>query len=924
MSRAADSQEPDRGARVAPSGIVTFFFSDIEGSTKRWEANRDAMDAALRRHDEIVRSAIERKGGYVFKTVGDAFCAAFARVSDAVAATIDVQAKLYAEDFSAVNGVRVRIALHTGESIEREGDYFGPAVNRAARLMSVGHGGQVLLSNATHELLRGNLPDDAALQDLGIHRLKDLSLPEQIWQLNAAGLPTQFAPLASLDARPNNLPIQSTSFRGRERDLADVSSLLGRHRLLTLFGSGGIGKTRLALQVGADLAGEYPDGVWFIDFASVSDPQLTANVAAQTLGVTQGQDRGLVDTIVASLARKRELLIFDNCEHVVAAAASLADAIVRGCPQVRILATSRQALGVAGEAVHQLHSLAVPPAETKLSAESALGYGAVALFVDRASAADTRFAFTDDNATVVAEICRRLDGIALAVELAAARVKVLTIPNLARRLSERFKLLTGGSRTALPRQQTLVALIDWSFDLLTPEEQSMFSRAAIFAGGFTLEAAAAVCGDEGVDEFAVLDLLSSLVDKSLLVADRSRERERYRMLESTREFGLEKLAAAGERAQYARKHAEYFGALARDADAAFDATPTQTWLAQLEPEFDNLRAGFAWSLEPGNDVTLGAQAVGSMSGFWRHGGFEAEGRHWIERFMGLIDETNLPAIKARLWRALAVLTTGQRSLEAAQEALRLYELVGDQRGIAHSLHRMSLDLVQIGKFDEANACSERSLEIFRSLGDEVNVAMGLMPSASMMVERGDFAAARARYLALLETPSIVADAHSRSIVLSNFGEMEFAAGDSAQALHYATQALDIERAGKSALNLALQSANVAAYRIALGDLAGARSPATDALRWAREAQSDYDVVCAIQHFALLHALRDDAPRAARLMGFVDQGYRRLGQTRERTEAWSYDSLRATLNERLSEAAIAELTLEGSKWSAEQAADEALG
>src|SRR6202011_813971 len=443
-----------------PTGTVTFLFSDIEGSTQRWEAHRAAMKAAVARHEQLMAAAIAQHGGYAFKIMGDAFCAAFPTAPGALGAAADAQLALAKEDFASVDGLRVRMGLHTGHAEERNDDYFGPTVNRVARLMSIGHGGQVLLSGVTRDLAHSDLPTGASLINLGSHRLKDLTEPEQVWQLSIAGLPVEFPPLQSLDTVPNNLPIQPTSFRGREHDLEEVKSLLALHKLLTLFGAGGVGKTRLALQVGAEVLDDYPDGVWLADFAPITDPELVSSIIAKELGITQAEGRRVDESIPHWLKRKKLLLILDNCEHILEAVAGVADAVIRSCPDVRMLATSRQALDISGEGVYRLPSLATPEKLAGLRSAEALDYGAIVLFVDRAKAADNRFALTDDNAPVVADICRRLDGIPLAIELAAARVKVLSIPNLAQRLNERFKLLIGGSRTALPRQKTLTALID--------------------------------------------------------------------------------------------------------------------------------------------------------------------------------------------------------------------------------------------------------------------------------------------------------------------------------------------------------------------------------------------------------------------------------------------------------------------------------
>lgn len=462
------------------------------------------MQTNVRRHDAIVRAAIESHGGYVFKTIGDAFCAAFALAPDAVAAALEAQQKLNAEDFGEL-GLRVRMALHTGNADERDGDYFGPAVNRVARLLAAGNGGQVLLSGVTSDLVHGQMPAQATLGDLGAHRLKDLSRPEQIHQLLAPDLDATFAPLRTLSAIPNNLPQQLTSFVGRDGEVAEITALLSKHRLLTLIGSGGVGKTRVSLQVAANLLESNPDGTWFVEFAPLSDEILVPTTIGSAANVSIETDGDPVESLVAQLKNKRALLIFDNCEHLVSAVAAAASAIVRWCPNVTILATSRQGLSVNGEATYRMPTLGVPDS--------------IALFVARAEAADARFTFTDEEAPIVADICRRLDGIALAIELAAARVNILKPAELRARLDQRFRVLTGGGRDRLPRQQTLRALIDWSFDLLDERERALFQRVGIFVDGFALEGATAVAADDTLDDLDVLDVLASLVDKSLVAAD---------------------------------------------------------------------------------------------------------------------------------------------------------------------------------------------------------------------------------------------------------------------------------------------------------------------------------------------------------------------------------------------------------------------
>jgi predicted ATPase len=638
-----------------PTGTVTFLFSDIEGSTERWETHPDAMKAAVARHEELVRQAIFQYDGYVFKTLGDAFCAAFATAPDALNAAVEAQRALGTEDFSAVDGLRVRMGLHTGSAEERDADYFGPAVNRVARLASIGHGAQVLLSDTTHALVQNEAPRGTTFTDLGSHRLKDLAQPEHVWQLTLNSDKSDFQPLKSLDALPHNLPIQVTSFLGRDGDLEDLKLHLLEHRLITLVGAGGVGKTRLAVQLGAEVLDRFPDGVWICDLAPIADAELVSSVVAKALGVSQAQVRLTDESITQSLKGRQLLLVLDNCEHVLETAAALTDAIHCHCPDVRILVTSRQALGVRGEKVVRLDSLAVPEKLTNIHPTAALEFGAVALFADRASLADRSFRLDGDNARIVSDICRRLDGIPLAIELAAARVNVMSVHNIAQRLDERFKVLTGGSRTALPRQKTLRALFDWSYDLLTPEERVLFHQMAIFAGSFTHDAAAFVCADDGAEVADVLDLMASLADKSLMVVDTSGNEERYRVLESTRQYALGKLAASGEHERLSRRHADYFCSFARHPERGFGAIPLSEFLARLEPELENIRAAMDWALVRDQEVALGASLAAALEMFWWHGGVEAEGLRWIDLALRKIDEVQQPAVAAQLRQALALL-----------------------------------------------------------------------------------------------------------------------------------------------------------------------------------------------------------------------------------------------------------------------------
>jgi predicted ATPase/class 3 adenylate cyclase len=575
-----------------PSGTITLLFSDIEGSTKLWERASSAMDEALRRHDEIVRDAIETESGYVFKTVGDAFCAAFT-TSDAAARAADtLQRALREESWPAGAEIRVRAALHTGACQERDGDYFGPTVNRTARLLAIGHGGQSLVSGATAELL-GDLPGEwGTLEDLGQHRLKDLGRPEHVWQLTLRGVFDEFPPLRSLDnpELPNNLPALLSSFVGREHELNDVRVLVQESRLVTLTGSGGSGKTRLAMQSAAELLDGTGEGVWLIELAPVADEGQVPLAVASALGMLDGIEISPLDTLLRALAAQAVLIILDNCEHVIDACAKFADAVMRNCPKVHILATSREPLGVDGERVYRVPSMTLPGADVE-TIEDLEESDAVTLFVGRA--ADSGFSLTNEGAPLVASICKRLDGIPLALELAAARLSSMSLVQLSDRLDQRFRLLTGGSRNAMARQQTLQAMVDWSYGLLSPMEQSVLRRLSVFAGGFELEAAEAVASSETVDEFDVANLLHSLVEKSLVVADHDSVALRFRLLETIRQYAAQELLKTGGETEVIEardRHAAYFEALATTAGRDFIGPRQAHWLKQLDLEMDNYRA----------------------------------------------------------------------------------------------------------------------------------------------------------------------------------------------------------------------------------------------------------------------------------------------------------------------------------------------
>jgi predicted ATPase len=544
----------------------------------------------------------------VFATGGDGFAVAFGRAGDAVAAAVDGQISL--RQLTRPVAIRVRMGIHTREAVERDGEYFGPAVNRTARLMAAGHGGQVLCSGVTAAIVTESLPDGCGLVDLGVHRLRDLSVPERIHQVVIEGLSERFPPLRSLDAFPGNLPVQPTAFVGRDREVAEVSACVLEARVVTLTGVGGVGKTRLALQVAAELLPRFRDGAWLVELAGVVSPEGVPEAAASALGLGSGPT--VAPGLLEYLGSRELLLILDNCEHLLAPVASLVEKVVRAAPRVRVLATSREGVGVAGEHVRTVPSLQLPDASAGPSQIAACD--GVRLFVERAGEASASYRFTDGDAAAVADLCRRLDGIPLAIELAAARVPALTPAEIAEHLDQRFKLLSAGRRAAVARHQTLRNAIEWSYQLLEPHEQTVLDRLAVFAGGFDLSAAQAVAAADTADAFDVLDIMIGLVAKSLVVAEAGGSTTRYRLLETMRDFGWEHLQARGDSAAVARRHAEYLAEFARNAGAGLRGPQEAQWRQRVEREMANLRAALAWAVAAG-DIRLALEPVSDLAVF---------------------------------------------------------------------------------------------------------------------------------------------------------------------------------------------------------------------------------------------------------------------------------------------------------------------
>jgi predicted ATPase/class 3 adenylate cyclase len=895
-------------AERQPSGTVTFLFSDIEGSARRWERNPEAMSAALARHDELLRAAIEGHGGYVFKVVGDAFCAAFTTAPAAFAAAVSGQRAILSEDFSAVDEIRVRMALHAGYAEQRDDDYFGPTLNRVARLMAIAHGGQVLISTTVADLLQDAALDGAHLRNLGAHRLKDLSRPEHVYQLAAAGLIESFPPLRSLESFPNNLPQQLTSFVGRAETIAQIKTLLIDNRLVMLAGTGGAGKTRCAIQCGAEALDRFADGVWMVDLAPISDPVLVTTTIAKVLGVREAPNQDLLATLLNYLERRELLLILDNCEHLLDETRRVAAALLRGCAGVRLLATSREPLSIAGEQVLRLPSLQLPPRELTATAEMVRAYGAGELFVDRARSADERFELTDDNAPYVAEICRNLDGIPLAIELAAARVKLLSPRQLTERLTERFRVLTGGDRSALPRQQTLRATIDWSYELLDEPGRGLFRRLSIFAGGWTLEAAAAICAPDS-DDWEVLESLGSLVDKSLVVVDDADGERRYSMLASIREYAAARLAEAGETEAVARAHARFYAEFVYALAPLTLDLEDHEWKRRFSAELDNVRAAIGWTIVQKLDPPMGLALLADIE--WPELiAMPHEALRWFESGLQLEDAMPSPLVHARILRHCLILKwlTGHPIAEREAYALRAVEVARrteDPNETALAFGNLGAICASAARFDEAERAFEQAYATPEQLSRIATKSVLRMWAVSNL-QRGDVEVARRRFaeVARLERPG--SEAHGSALL--NLGELEYATGNLEAARSAARQALETYTRLNSVYTVLLLS-NLAAYAIAAGDLDEARARLREALRRQPDSGGGWAATI-IENHALLAALLGDYERAALLAGSSEALFRARGDARQHTERRGHERLMQELAKSYSAAEISQRMAQG--------------
>jgi predicted ATPase/class 3 adenylate cyclase len=856
--------------RRLPSGTLTFLFTDIEGSTKLGVAlGTERYHEVLEVHTRTLRAAFN-DGGTEVRIDGDSLVMVFASAAKAVRGAAAAQRGLAAARFPHGATVRVRMGLHTGEgtpgSQDAGADYVGTDVVRAARIAAAGSGGQVLVSDATETLVRDALPSGVALRNLGEHRFKDLVRPQRLFQLVIDGLPESFPPLRTLDATPNNLPSQVTSFVGRERELATAQALLSTTRLLTLTGAGGTGKTRLALHLAADVLELFPDGAWLVELAPVTDPAAVGSTVTSALHIPEGTGHTAVDTISAFLQSRDLLLVLDNCEHLIAVCAGLADALIRACPRLKILSTSREGLNVPGEALMPVPSLRVPVEDPLPPVDQLREYEAVRLFVDRSTAYQSSFALTDDNAADVVRICRRLDGIPLALELAAARVRSLSVAQVARGLDERFRLLTGGGRTVVARQQTLRALIDWSYDLLSDPERLLLRRLAVFVRGWTLEAAETVCAGDGLAREAVLDLLAHLVDKSLVSMQDRGGAARYSMLETVREYAREKLVDSGEAPNLRQRHVDYFLGFAADgALAARQPGGSPEWV-RMAIEYENLIAALEWINAEPNGSERELLLVGSMGGIARSLGRLAEFRQILAAALRRSDPTARTLGRARaLWATvvLAWMADDLRTVRAvAAEAVELFRALGEKKDLAWALTVVALteDVpASASVLSDARAMLEES-------GDTKSLGRWRWVVAEFALQRGDYAAARRGHTESLALYREIGDLQQTTEPLISLGRIACVDGDYTRARALVEEAVAIRRQNEvdNHWSLAIALNSLGEIDRCEGNAVGAAPLFEEALRYGRVLGDGSIIASSIHnmgHVALeSHALLQAASR----------------------------------------------------------------
>lgn len=839
-----------------PSGTVTFLFSDIESSTRQWEQHQEWMQWAFARQETLIREAMASCGGYVYKMIGDAFQVAFDTASCALHAAIAAQRALESQDWGEHGPIRVRMALHTGVTEERGDDYVGPALNRVARVLNAGYGGQILMTQATFDLLQDDLPPGIRLHDMGEHRLKDLLRDEHIYQVVAEDLQEKFPRLKTLSAMPNNLPVQRTSFVGREKEMAEVRRLIDSHRLVTLTGPGGTGKTRLALQVASELLESYEDGVWLVELAALSDPLLIPITTASALGIAESPGKSATQVLVEHLHSRSLLLIFDNCEHVLEDSLAMIDTLLGTCPNLHVLTTSREILGASGEANFRCPSLGVPNPRRSSTFEELAQSEAVQLFIDRAASVSPGLELTPQNIHQVARICQRLDGIPLAIELAAARVRMLTIEGIAARLDDAFRLLTGGSRSALPRQQTLRACIDWSYNLLSEQERLLLRRLSVFAGGWILEAAEQVCADPvkppamgtahiDLAEEDIFDLLGQLVDKSLVMAMPGEEGEtRFRLLDTIRQYARERMLDEGDAPLVRDRHLAYYLLLAEEAEPHLRGKHQVKWLDRVESELDNIRFALEWSLS--GEVEAGMRLASALLWFWHIREFANEGAEWLVRLIEM-DARQSPdpseqKLPHRLARAKALRVAGmillfryqpERGTPMLRESAEIFRELGEAGQVGLGITLIYLAGAPLD-WEERFDMVKQAQELLHDSEDRFYLAETMMVMGHLLAEKNELDQARRSMEDCLGLRMALDDLDGMGMVFTDIGNLDFRSGRGNQAVSLFQKAMEcFQKVGNKRLVMNTQS-TLGTLALLQGDIGEATSRFEAGIRMGKE------------------------------------------------------------------------------------------
>ncbi len=861
----------------AAAGTVTLFFTDIEGSTRLLQNLGGGYAALLEEHRRILAACIEAQGGRLVDSQGDSCFASFPRASGAVLAAVAAQRAFAAGPWPGNAELRVRMGLHTGEPAMSGQAYVGIDVHKAARIGALAQGGQILLSEATKSLVEATLPEGSSLRDLGEHELKDIGGPNRLFELVVKGLSPSFPPPRSRPSSSSSLPSRLSGFIGREKQRRELALALREDRLLTLMGPGGTGKTRLSLVVAEDLlsAGAFPDGAFFVELGSLTEGSLVPRSAAASLGLSLDSGLPAPERLADYLRKKDLLLILDNCEHLVEACAFLAETLLKGAPGLRILATSRESLGIEGERVWRLPSLALPPPGLKGAAQVG-AFESVRLFVDRARAVNPAFALRDENSQAVSEICRRLDGIPLAIELAASRMKVLSAAQISERIDDRFRLLTGGSRNAVPRQATLRALVDWSHELLAPDEKVMLRRLSAFSGGWTVEAAEAVCGDPGGIE--VLDALTGLIDKSLVATEESEGSGRHRLLETIRDYARERLLDSAEAETLREAHLRYFLELAQRTDPLLRGPGQRFHMGVLDRERANLRSALEWSSQAREASSLMALAV-SLWRYWRMRSDFSEGRRWLGLALRL--NPDAPAAdRARCLLRAGSLANYQGDYREAHPllalSLELHRSLGVTRELADALILLANTLMMRGELEQSRSLLAESLSICQSLGDARGIAYACFSSGTLLMTakelpeaRSMFERSRSRLLELGDDWWLASVDLQLAWIRNREGDHEGALAALAQVLVTERDLEDIRGAARAALY-------AAEARSDSGDIEGARAGYAEALRSLTEIGDRWWIAVCIEGLALARVLGGEAELCATLLGAAEAIRQQIG------------------------------------------------